>query len=111
MADDALNRAILLAIRELARFLPNPIRGGYPDACDMETLGDDLLTIADIIDPLILAYGEHAAEHHHIPAETIKEHFEGVLRGALEGYATHVLQNAADDLRERKPALRLVPYR
>lgn len=96
-ADLAIERAIMDAMRGLARFSPTRVIGA-PDAADAENLRSDLLDLCDVVDPLVKAIGDYAAHQFGMSAKD-HELFHNQLRGALEGNAAHVLQEIADRLR------------
>ena len=66
------------------------------DRADADNLRADLEALWTILDPVILAIGEYAAEHFHIAPNDIKDCFADQIRGALEGNATHVLDMAGE---------------
>lgn len=96
-ANIAIERAVMDAMRGLARFSPTRVIGA-PDAADAENLRSDLLDLCDVVDPLVRAIGDYAARQFGM---STSEHdlFNNQLRGALEGNATHVLDSIADRLR------------
>lgn len=97
MADHPLDPAILNAIKGLAHFIPTRVIAPA-DPVEAEDLANDLREIADVIDPLIKAFGDYAAEYFDIDKATFKECFESPLMDALDGNAIHVLKRAAQDL-------------
>lgn len=94
LADIRVERAIMDAMRGLARFSPTKVIGSA-DAADAENLKSDLLGLCDVVDPLVKAIGAYAAHHFKIDPRDLQL-FDGQLRGALEGNAAFVLQSIAD---------------
>ena len=64
-----------------------------PDREDAKALVDDLLAIARIIDPVILAIGDYAAEHYRGIDLVL---FEDQLLNALSGNATFEIESAVE---------------
>ena len=69
---------------------------GIPDEHDAANLRADLEALWNIVDPVIAAIGDYAGACFGIDQDKIKEHFTDQLRGALEGNATFVLEQAAE---------------
>jgi hypothetical protein len=98
-ADVVFERAVMDAIRGLARFSPTRVIGAA-DAADAENLKSDLLDLCEIVDPLVEAFGVYVQHHFGLMTKD-RELFRGQLRGAISGDAAAVLQGIADQLRER----------
>jgi hypothetical protein len=64
----------------------------YPDASDANAVRADVLAIARLTDPLILAVGEHLAENF---SGVDLDQFRDQVLGAVEGNATHECDEAA----------------
>lgn len=68
------------------------------DGSDLRQVGKDLGYIAaEIIDPLILAYGEYAGEHSYYVDPEI---FRSVCSTAMDGDCLYEIRAAADRIRE-----------
>ena len=85
-----VQHAINAAITRLAGFRPTRIVG-EPDMNDALALVDDLDTLCAIVDPIIAAIGDYAAENFHGIDRTL---FRDQLRGALDGNATFDIEAA-----------------
>lgn len=72
---------------------------GMADRADAENLADDLVAVANIIDPLVEAIGDEA--YRHLPiADDDRQCFRDQLLGALEGNATYLVTEAGRELEE-----------
>ena len=88
-------RAMLNGMWPRRRFLSLPIN---PDATDFARLRDDLEFFArEVVDPLIRAIGEEAQSNSNMPGSELRECFEDVLFGAIDGNATHVLAQCGEN--------------
>jgi hypothetical protein len=67
---------------------------GEPDRTDAEKLVANLRQLAAIIDPVVAAIGRHASHHFGWVDQRL---FTNQLLNALEGDATFVIQEAADN--------------
>lgn len=84
--------------RKLLSLRMTRIAGNYADKSDADNLRADLEAIWNIVDPVILAVGEYARENFTgIRDKHIKDNFTDVLRSALEGNATFILDEAGDE--------------
>jgi len=86
-----VQRAINAAIARLAGFRPTRIVG-EPDMNDAHGLVDDLDALCAIVDPIVAAIGDYAAENFHGIDRAL---FRDQLRGALDGNATFDIESAA----------------
>jgi len=86
-----VQHALNAAIARLAGFRPTRIVG-EPDMDDAHGLIDDLDIICGIVDPIIAAIGDYAAENFY---GVDRELFRDQLRGALDGNATFDIESAA----------------
>jgi hypothetical protein len=68
---------------------------GQPDAADLLAVRDDLVDVAKIIDKLVLAMGQAAAESSH---KIDLDYFTDRVIGAVDGEATSVLNDAANEI-------------
>lgn len=69
---------------------------------DFLCLREDLLHVAFSVDPLILAIGADAKNNsHEISKGALRECFEAVIFTAIDGNATHLLDQCAKEARER----------
>jgi hypothetical protein len=85
-----VQQAVNAAIARLAGFRPTRIVG-EPDTNDALGLVDDLDTICAIVDPIIAAIGDYAAENFHGIDRAL---FRDQLRAALDGNATFDIEAA-----------------
>jgi hypothetical protein len=70
-----------------------------PDATDFARLNDDLRTIAETIDPLIEEIGKEACRNSNgVPERDFNDCFKDVLLGAIDGNATHVLDQCGENV-------------
>lgn len=100
-----LQRAQLTAVAKLAGIQFTVIRG-IADDKDAEALRDDLIALWRIVDPLIEAMGQYAAEHFD---GLDQSEFKDVLQGALDGNATFVLDDVAESIREERAEIEANP--
>ena len=100
MTDHSHITAIREAAAKLLRFADKAecISVYNVDGSDLRRVGKDLANIAaEIIDPLIYAYGEYAKENSH--GIDIND-FEDQCIGALAGNALYEIESAADAMRD-----------
>lgn len=96
MNTSPLDAPIHEAARKLLNLRMTRITGNCSDKSDADSLRDDLEALWTILDPMILAVGQYASAHFRISAADLKSCFTDQVRGALEGNATFVLEQAGD---------------
>jgi hypothetical protein len=89
-----LNKAHAQVILSLSMLKLHKIVG-QPDAADLLAVRDDLVDVAKIIDKLVLAMGQAAAESSH---KIDLDYFTDRVIGAVDGEATSVLNDAASEI-------------
>lgn len=90
-----LDEIVHAAGRKLLALRMARVAGNYADKHDADALRADLEALWSIVDPVILAVGEYAAEHFTgVLKRDIELHFTDQLRGALEDNATFILDEA-----------------
>ena len=97
-----LDAVVHEAGRKLLSLRMTRIVAQYADEVDAQNIAADLDALCSIIDPVIKAIGEYAADHLSIGADVVKTHFTDQLRDTLEGNAAWVVLEAGAKLvRER----------
>lgn len=71
-----------------------------PDRDDFDNVMDDLNILIEIFDGVILELGKYAGSHFGITQSQVRDYFADQLRGALDGNATFVLEEAMSDLEQ-----------
>jgi hypothetical protein len=89
-----LDKAHANALHSLSMLKLHKI-AGQPDAADLLAVRDDLIEVAKIIDKLVLAMGQAAAESSH---KIDLDYFTDRVFGAVDGEATSVLNDAANEI-------------
>lgn len=71
-----------------------------PEGEDFRTQIASLVEIAHIVDKLVLQFGEHVREYS--PYSIDLSYFRTPLKDALEGYALHEIESAAEQCEEEQ---------
>lgn len=75
-----------------------------PDRVDLNNILTDLRDVARIFDTVIAEIGDYAGPYFGVPQKEIVNAFHGQVRGALEGNATFILQEAYREISENRAA-------
>ena len=68
-----------------------------PNAGDVERTHFEMQKLWAVIDPVIAALGNYAADHFGISEKVVQEHFHHVLEKAMDGNSTYVIEAAYND--------------
>lgn len=93
-----MERATMAAIQGLANWSVTRIIG-QPEAGDAQCLKHDLISLSEIVDDLVQAFGDYANATVGLTQKDLS-YFHSQLRDAIDGNATAVLDGVADQLRE-----------
>ena len=72
------------------------ISGFEPTRADIRDFQDDLYALAEMIDAVFEAYGNHLESIGAISAQDFKDHFSKIVYGAIDGNATFAIESGIE---------------